>query len=87
MKQFTIIALTSFVIAIAWGGVAQAQDTKALQFTGTHYYGHTPKVFKLDQDQMIGSPQKSGHTEQPSCMRLQEVFHHGKKTHRQRIQN
>ncbi|MFZ0613934.1 MAG: hypothetical protein WAM73_16965 [Desulfobacterales bacterium] len=53
MKRFAIIALTSFVIALAWGGEAQAQDTKALQFTGTHYYGHTPKVFKLDQDQMI----------------------------------
>ena len=26
----------------------------------------------------IGSSQKSGHTEQPSCMRQQEVFHHGK---------
>jgi len=34
----------------------------------------------------VGGPsQKSGHTEQPSCMRLQEVFHHGKKTYRQRI--
>ena len=31
-----------------------------------------------------GSSQNSGHTEQPSCMRLQEVFHHGK-TFRQRI--
>jgi enoyl-CoA hydratase/carnithine racemase len=25
-----------------------------------------------------GPSQKSGHTEQPSCMRLQEVYHHGK---------
>jgi hypothetical protein len=25
-----------------------------------------------------GPSQKSGHTEQPSCMRLQEVFHYGK---------
>ena len=53
MKRFTIIAVTSFVIAIACGGKVLAQDTNALQFTGTHYYRHTPKVFKLDQDQMV----------------------------------
>ncbi len=53
MKRFTIIALTSLVIAITWGGEIFAQGTKELQFSGTHYYGHTPKVFKLDQDQMI----------------------------------
>lgn len=53
MKLFTIIALTSIAVAIAWGEEALAQDTKALQFRGTHYYGHTPKVFRLDQDQMI----------------------------------
>ena len=28
--------------------------------------------------QYSGPSQKSGHTEQPSCMRLQEVYHHGK---------
>jgi hypothetical protein len=53
MKRFIILALTSLVIAITWGGEVFAQGTKEVQFSGTHYYGHTPKVFKLDQDQMI----------------------------------
>jgi len=53
MKRFSILALTSLVIAITWGGEVFAQGTKEVQFSGTHYYGHTPKVFKLDQDQMI----------------------------------
>ena len=26
---------------------------KSYNFSGTHYYGHTPKVYKLDEDQMI----------------------------------
>jgi len=53
MKRFTMIAATWLVITIIWGGVVFAQGAKELQFSGTHYYGHTPKVFKLDQDQMI----------------------------------
>jgi len=53
MKRFTMIAATCLVITIIWGGVVFAQGAKELQFSGTHYYGHTPKVFKLDQDQMI----------------------------------
>jgi len=48
-----MIAATWLVITIIWGGVVFAQGAKELQFSGTHYYGHTPKVFKLDQDQMI----------------------------------
>ena len=53
MKRFTIITLTSLIIAITWGGEVLAQGTKELQFSGTHYYGHTPKVYKLDENQMI----------------------------------
>jgi hypothetical protein len=53
MKRFPIIALTSLVIAITWGGEGFAQSSKELNFSGTHYYGHTPKVYKLDEDQMI----------------------------------
>lgn len=53
MKRFTIIALTSLVMAITWEGNVLAQGAKALQFSGTHYYGHTPKVYKLDENQMI----------------------------------
>jgi hypothetical protein len=53
MKRFIIIALTSLVMAITWGEDVLAQGTKALQFSGTHYYGHTPKVYKLDENQMI----------------------------------
>ena len=48
-----------------------------------------PRVVYFDAEDKVylernGSYQKSGHTEQPSCMRLQEAFHHGKKI-RQRI--
>jgi hypothetical protein len=53
MNRFIIIAVTSLSVAIGWGGHAFAQVAKEVQFSGTHYYGHTPKVFKLDQDQMI----------------------------------
>jgi hypothetical protein len=53
MKKIIILALTILVIAITWSGDVFAQGKKELQFSGTHYYGHTPRVFKLDQDQMI----------------------------------
>jgi hypothetical protein len=53
MRRFTMVAVTCLVIMIICGGVVFAQGAKELQFSGTHYYGHTPKVFKLDQDQMI----------------------------------
>jgi len=53
MKKSNLIAAICLTIAIGWGGSAFAQGAKELQFSGTHYYGHTPKVFKLDQDQMI----------------------------------
>jgi hypothetical protein len=53
MKKSNLIAATCLAIAIGWGGPAFAQGAKEVQFSGTHYYGHTPKVFKLDQDQMI----------------------------------
>ena len=53
MKRFTIITLTSLIIAITWGGEVLAQGTKEVQFSGTHYYGHIPKVYKLDENQMI----------------------------------
>jgi hypothetical protein len=53
MKKSTLIAAICLAIAIGWGGQAFAQGAKEVQFSGTHYYGHTPKVFKLDQDQMI----------------------------------
>jgi hypothetical protein len=53
VSRFIIIAVTSLGVAIGWGGHAFAQAAKEVQFSGTHYYGHTPKVFKLDQNQMI----------------------------------
>mgnify|MGYP001827940517 CR=1 FL=1 len=53
MKRFTAIVLTSLVIAIMWIGYAHSQSPKELTFSGTHYYGHTPKVYKLSEDQII----------------------------------
>ncbi len=53
MKRLALAVVTSLVIATVWGGDVLAQGKKESQFSGTHYYGHTPKVFKLDQDQMI----------------------------------
>ena len=53
MKRFTILSALSLVFALALAGVVLAQGAKEMQFSGTHYYGHTPKVFKLDQDQMV----------------------------------
>jgi hypothetical protein len=53
MKRFTIVAVTSLVIAITWGGEVFAQGTKELQFSGTHYWAATPKVSQLDPDRLI----------------------------------
>ena len=53
MKKLSTAALLILVIAIIWSGEVFAQGTQNLKFSGTHYYGSTSKVFKLDQDQMI----------------------------------
>ena len=53
MKYFIIVILASLTLVITWGGEGFAQSAKELNFSGTHYYGHTPKVYKLDEDQMI----------------------------------
>ena len=53
MKRYMIVALTGLVISVTWGSIAFSQEAKELKFTGTHYYGHTPKVYKLDEGQMI----------------------------------
>lgn len=53
MKHFTIAILASLLAVITWGGESFSQSSKELNFSGTHYYGHTPKVYKLDEDQMI----------------------------------
>lgn len=53
MKRFNFIALTILVLAISWAGQAHSQDQNELTFSGTHYYGHTPKVYKLSEGQII----------------------------------
>jgi len=53
MKRFSFIVLTGLAMAIIWAGSSQAQSQKELTFSGTHYYGHTPKVFKLSEGQFI----------------------------------
>ena len=53
MKRYLIVALIGLVITVTWGSNVFSQDAKELKFTGTHYYGHTPKVYKLDEGQMI----------------------------------
>jgi hypothetical protein len=53
MKHFTIATIASLILLITLAGEGFAQSSKELNFSGTHYYGHTPKVYKLDEDQMI----------------------------------
>jgi hypothetical protein len=53
MKRYLIVVLIGLVITATWGNTVFSQDAKELKFTGTHYYGHTPKVYKLDETQMI----------------------------------
>jgi len=53
MKHFTIATIASLILFITLAGEGFAQSSKELNFSGTHYYGHTPKVYKLDEDQMI----------------------------------
>jgi len=53
VKHFTIATIASLILFITLAGEGFAQSSKELNFSGTHYYGHTPKVYKLDEDQMI----------------------------------
>jgi hypothetical protein len=53
MKRLAIITLTSLIVAVTGGGQGIAESSKSIKFSGTHYYGHTPKVFRLDPNQMI----------------------------------
>jgi hypothetical protein len=53
VKHFTIATIASLILFITLAGEGFAQSSKELIFSGTHYYGHTPKVYKLDEDQMI----------------------------------
>jgi hypothetical protein len=53
MKKCLLISILSLILVISWGEKGFTQDKKELTFSGTHYYGDTSKVFKLDQDQMI----------------------------------
>lgn len=46
-------SLATMVFIMASGGDVCAQSPKELRFKGTHYYGHTSKIIKIDQDQMI----------------------------------
>jgi len=41
------------ILAIAWGGEGFAQAKKEMTFSGTNYWGSTPKVFQLDPDRLI----------------------------------
>ncbi|MFZ0132790.1 MAG: hypothetical protein WAK95_09635 [Desulfobacterales bacterium] len=53
MKHLIFVTLASFILVITSGGQGLAQSKKERSFSGTHYYGHTPKVYKLDEEQMI----------------------------------
>ena len=53
MKKCLLISVLSLILVISWGGEGFTQAKKEMTFSGTHYYGSTSKVFKLDQDQMI----------------------------------
>lgn len=53
MWRLIFVGLTSVVMIVSWGVGTLAQTAGEVQFSGTHYYGSTPKMFKVDQDQMI----------------------------------
>jgi hypothetical protein len=53
MKRHTIWVLPVLVILLVFAGEAFGQQTKEMRITGTHYYGHTPKVIKVDQNRVI----------------------------------
>ena len=53
MKRLTMWEFLVLVIGLVFTGEAFTQQTKELRFTGTHYYGHTPKVIRVDQDRVI----------------------------------
>jgi hypothetical protein len=53
MKRLPLILALSFMFVIPSGGEGFAQTKKEMNFSGTHYFSGTPKVFKLGPDQSI----------------------------------
>lgn len=53
MKKYLLISILSLVLTITWGGEGLAQTQKEMTFSGTHYFGGTSKIFRLDQDSII----------------------------------
>lgn len=53
MKTGMVTALAAVIFTIFSGGDVSAQSPEELTFTGTHYYGHTPKIIQVDQDRIL----------------------------------
>lgn len=53
MKRFSLMALVFVILIIFSTNNVFSQNPREISFSGTHYYGHTPKIYKIDQDQLI----------------------------------
>jgi hypothetical protein len=53
MKRFASVAIVVLIIAVFSAQNVFSQNPKEKNFSGTHYYGQTHKVYKLDQGEMI----------------------------------
>ena len=53
MKRFASMALASLFLVLVLGGEACSQDPKEVKFTGTHYYGYTPQVVPIDENEVV----------------------------------
>jgi len=58
MKKCLWILGLSLVLAITWGGEVFAQ--KEMTFSGTNYWGFTPKALRLDPDRVVQQSEISG---------------------------
>ena len=53
MKRFVWATIVFLIIAVFTTENVFSQNPREKNFSGTHYYGQTKKVYKLDQGQMI----------------------------------
>ena len=53
MKKSLLILVLSLGLALIWGEDSFAQAKKEMSLSGTHYFSSTPKVFRVDADQLI----------------------------------
>ena len=53
MKKHALVALLMLLCVAVWGGEIFAQGKKEMNFSGTHYFSGTPKIFQVGPGEVI----------------------------------